>query len=306
MASKMTNKNINKSERVNQLVNVETYKVKNMIFSDPTTSSVPDSVPPIVFRRINISTLNDDGTVGDLILPTSQLFSFGISENIDPKTKELNGYSMALCLWNKNGVTKEEKAFTDCFNNIIETSKNHLLEHKEEVEQYELTDSDLKKFNPLYWKKDKGKIVEGFGPTLYAKLIIAKKTGKIVTMFHDSNGDPLDAMAVKGKYCHTKAAIKIESIFMGAGKNLIQIKLYEAEISLLESQMKPLLARPKADVKLISSDNNSGTNMNDLKNDDDDTGSLNGDEEKEPVVKPLIEKPVEKVTVRKAAKIVKK
>ena len=34
------------------------------------------------------------------------------------------------------------------------------------IEKYDLEKADLKKLNPLYWKREQGKIVEGRGPTL--------------------------------------------------------------------------------------------------------------------------------------------
>ena len=35
---------------------------------------------------------------------------------------------------------------------------------------YDLESADLKKLNPLYYKKEKGKVIDGSTPTLYPKL----------------------------------------------------------------------------------------------------------------------------------------
>jgi len=58
------------SKQNTQLTDVATYDVKNIVFSDPVSGEIPDSKPKIEFKRINISTLNPDGTEGELILPT--------------------------------------------------------------------------------------------------------------------------------------------------------------------------------------------------------------------------------------------
>lgn len=238
-----------KFERSNQLTSVANYDVKRMIFSEPQSGSVPNT--PIVYKRISISTLNKDGTTGDLILPTEQLFSFGVSENINPETKKVNGHVLSLCLWNKQGATPAEKAWTDSFDAIVEHCKKHLVDNREELEQYDLSMNDLKKFNPLYWKRDKGRIVEGTGPTLYAKLISSKKHNKILSMFFNSEGEAIDPLNLLGKYCYVKGAIKIESIFIG-NKLSLQVKLYEAEVTLIDGGMKPLMSRPKNTGRMLT------------------------------------------------------
>ena len=56
-------------------------------------------------------------------------------------------------------------------------------------------------------------------------------------------------MDLIGKFCYVKAAIKIESIFIGA-KIALQVKVYEAEVRMIESGTKRLLPRsalPQAD-----------------------------------------------------------
>ena len=56
-------------------------------------------------------------------------------------------------------------------------------------------------------------------------------------------------MLASQKYCYVKAAIKIESIFIG-NKVSLQIKLYEASVRFLDSGPKRLL-RPKGDSELL-------------------------------------------------------
>lgn len=288
-----------------QLTSASGYDTKRMIFSEPQCGTIPDSKPQIAYKRITIQTRNEDGTIGDLIFPTSQLFSFGVSENTSPDTGKVNGYVMPLCLWNRDGPSKEEKDWSDTFDKIVEECKNHLISQREEIEQYDLAMSDLKKFNPLYWKKEKGKVVEGTGPTLYAKLIVSKKQGKIVTMFYDYNGDPIDPLNLLGKYCYAKAAVKIESIFIG-NKISLQVKLYECECKLMDNGMKRLMKRPEGQKRVLTSTSTKPP-MEDTPDDDgnssDNASVKDSDDESEA---PPKKDPVKKVVKRRVKKVVKK
>jgi hypothetical protein len=227
------------------------YDTKSMIFSEPQSGSIPGST--ITFKRILIQTKNPDGTVGDLIIPTTKVFSFGPSESRDLATQKLNGYVMPLCLYTRDNPQKEEVNWVESFNNIVEECKKHLVteETKRKIEKYDLEYVELKKMNPLYYKREKGKIVPGTGPTLYAKLIRSKKLNKIITMFYNFDGEEINPLDNIGKYCFAKAAIKIESIFVGS-KITLQVKLYECEMRLIEMGM-PRLLRPNAKKRVLTS-----------------------------------------------------
>jgi hypothetical protein len=174
------------------------YNTNRMIFSEPIPGSIPDSKPKIEFKRINISTRNDDGSKGELIIPTTRLFSFGVSENTSQETGKVNGYTFPICLWSKDSPTEEEKAWTDLFDKVVEKCIDHLVENREEIEMFELSRGDLTKtkggLNPLYWKKEKhvenGKtimrVVPGSGPTLYTKLIIMITSVNIIHILKHS------------------------------------------------------------------------------------------------------------------------
>jgi len=214
-----------------------------MVFSKPLIGTIPNS--SMSFKRINIGTRNEDGTLGELIFETERLFSFGISENTDPSSGKITGYSMGLCMWSKDGATKKEKEWTDTYNAVVEKCKEHLIENSSSLGLHDLEKSDLKKFGALYRKRDdKGKIVESVGPTLSAKLIQNKKDNNVMTVFYDQNGNDINYTTLVGKkFCNIKGAIKIESIFIGA-KIAFQVKLYETEVQMIESGMKRLLPRP--------------------------------------------------------------
>lgn len=218
------------------------YNTDDVIFSKPETGNIPGSVPKLTFKRIRMNTKNADGTVGDLIFETPpDLFSFGLQENREMGSGNINGYVLPICLWNKNGATEDEKCFISVLDKVVEKCKEHLLANRDEIEKYNLDASDLKNLNPLYWKKEKGKIVEGKGPVLYIKTLMSKRNEKISTVFiNEETNEEIDPFDVLNKYCFVRGAIKIESLFIGKTISL-QIKLYEVVVRMIDSERKTLL-----------------------------------------------------------------
>lgn len=231
------------------------YDVSNMLFGKARDFSIPNSTggAGVSFKRVQIGTRNPDGSTGELMLQTtSRLFSFGVSPNVNMTTGKTDGYTLALCLTNMDSPSIEEKQWVDTFNKICEHASDYILGHRDEVGKYELERADLKKFNPIYMKKEKGKVVEGASPILYAKLLQDKKDKKISTIFYDKYGRPIDAMTLLNKQCYVNnGLIKIEGIFIGS-KVSLQVKLYEAEIELKEQGMKRLL-RPSMENMMTES-----------------------------------------------------
>ena len=288
-----------------QLTTASGYDIKNMIFSEAQDGNIPNSVPQINYKRINIQTRNEDGTTGDLIFPTSQLFSFGVGENKNQETGKVNGYVMPMCLWNRDGPSTEEKEWSDSFNNVVEACKTHLIAHREDIDKYDLEMSDLKKFNPLYWKREKNKIVEGTGPTLYAKLIVSKKLNKIITMYYNSDGEEIDPLTLLGKYCYAKGAVKIESIFLGT-KISLQVKLYECETRLMDTGMKRMMKkRPESKKQVTMS-----TSINPLEDNevasDSDASVKDSDDDNDGETHTKKTPPVKKIMKRRIKKVVSK
>lgn len=240
-----------------QLTDATNYDVNRMIFSDPQSNKLPGN-DMLKYQRINIGTRNEDGSVGDLILKTSTLFSFGLQESKSMETKEVNGYVMPLCLWDKTNPSEEEKAWTETFNRICEQCKKHLVANRDSIGKWDLELNDLKKFNPLYWKRDKttGKIDPGTGPTLYAKVISSRrdKTDRIITVFYDADTfEEIDPLTILNKYCHATSAIKIESIFIGT-KISLQVKLWEVEVKLHGTKSRRLLTPSAPRPQLVNED----------------------------------------------------
>jgi hypothetical protein len=200
------------------------------------------------------------------------------------------------------------------FNLVVEKTKDHLLAAKDDIDQYSLERSDLKKIcNCLYWKRDpnnKAKILEGAGPTLYAKLLFSKKKNEIMTQFFDESDNVISAEDIIEKHCYTRSLIRFESIFVG-NKISLQVKLYESEVRMIDNTRTRLLPRPKAvSQSTVVAKPQSFNPVND--DDDDDAGSLKDDgkddvvakvdelsiaEEEEPpkVVAPVVKKKIVKV-----------
>jgi hypothetical protein len=256
-----------------QLTNCADFDVSKIMFSEPETKSIPNT--PISYNRINISYENNDGSMGDLIIPTEHLFSFGLQENTDMTSGKVNGYSIPLVLWNKNGATESETLFVDTIEAISETCQEHVLSDdiKEKVGKYDLVKSDLKKFNPIYRKREKGKIVEGRSPCLYPKVIVNKKDGglRINTFFVDSNtNQDIDPLTLLEKRMHCTCGIKIESIFVGRTISL-QVKVYECVAEIVDSGMKRLLS--------VKPTTKTPVTMNDQEEEEEEEGSIDGEEE---------------------------
>jgi hypothetical protein len=281
------------------------YNVEKMVFSDPQTVNIPDS--DMSFKRINIQTMNKDGSQGDLVFSTSRMFSFGVSEETSRETGKVSGYKMPLCCWNIDGASKDEKKFTTILEEIAEKCKDHLLDNKEEIEKYELERSDLKKiFSAVYWKMDKGKRIEGQGPTLYTKLVHYRKDNKFGTVFFNPiSGVEINPLDLIGKRCDVKAAVKIDNIYIGGQFIRIQINVLEAAVEERSTGGEQLLARPSVS-KLLSVTNDDTTAGMMGMTEDDDAGSLasSSDEEEEEKPKEVkkVKKKVKKIVKRKIAK----
>jgi hypothetical protein len=109
-----------------------------------------------------------------------------------------------------------------------------------------------------------------------------------------------------GKYCYTNAAVKIESIFIGSRISL-QVKLYEAVVEPSASGMKRLLARPKANSKVLEHQNNMISSSNNLESNDqdnqEDNGSLVGSDIED---NDVVSSPPKQSAVKKVVRRVKK
>lgn len=223
-----------------QLTNASGYNTENMLFSKPIVSSISNS-SNMVYKRIMITTKYPSGNSGDLIMATERLFSFGVGTR-NPEGDPKDGYQLTLSLHNRDSPTEAELQWIKTFNAIVDKCKTHLLEVKDSLGLYELSkeDSLLKSCNPLKYKKEKGKIVDGVPPILGIKLLSRKN--EITSLFHDERGYRIDPMTLVKKHCMVKAAVKFESIFIGSKLIAIQLRLYEAQVKVNDSTPRSLLS----------------------------------------------------------------
>ena len=220
------------------------FDVRKIVFAKPRKFT-----QPVEYKRWPIGVKNSDGSVSSLIVEMPECYSFGLSENIKQETGKLDGYTLPLCLQDQQNPTDEQRECVDKFNEIIEHIKKYCVDHRDEIEKYELELADLKKMNPIYYKKEKGKIVDGAGPVLYAKVLEDKKKGTIMTPFSDKAGNDVDPMTLLNKHCRAKAALKFECVYVGA-KVSVQIKIYEAQVTLRDGGMKRLLQKTTSTSKV--------------------------------------------------------
>jgi len=258
------------------------YNVDNIIFDEPSENNIPGST--LKFFRVNIGTKNANRTEGNLVLKLDKCMSYGLQETRDMQTGILNGYSISLCMKDKEGATSYQDKTLDTLNKIVEKCKDHLLNVRTKIKKFDLERNDLKKLNPLYMKrKEDGQIDENAIPMLYPKLLYYKsrkdKNGneipsKISSVFYnedeiDEEGNPIeiDPMIFLGKRCIVTAALKIESIFIGKDIKL-QCKLVEADVKLMETRVRSLLRSfVSIDIPVY---NNNGDNPLTKDDDDDD------------------------------------
>jgi hypothetical protein len=257
-AQKEQMKRMSERNRNTQPTLIEDFDVNNLVFDEPLFGQIPNQ--PIKYHTINIGYRNPDKTVGELVFELRDYSSFGITENRDAKTQELQGYSVGISFgeYNQKPTEYDIKA-VEVLDSIAETSKDHLL--KPEVYKAcklkELYRTDLRYIAPHAQKKDKitEEIIEDSHFSIYPKLMwtkekeyIDEKTGekKIVSskfkteLWDDDeaqlgNRVDLNPLECIGKRCRIRAFVKVDRIFVGS-KIKVQLKLYSAGLSIQKQE----------------------------------------------------------------------
>ena len=75
---------------------------QSIIFNEAKEYKVKDS--KIKYKRNPIETVYPNGKKGNLVIETPFLFSFGVNEKKTQETNKLVGYSIPVCLWEKDGA----------------------------------------------------------------------------------------------------------------------------------------------------------------------------------------------------------
>lgn len=286
-----------------QLSPVNNFDVEKIVFSEAKETAIPGSY------RITIGTKYSNNSVGPLIFSTDTVYSFGIQENKSlDKPVRTTGYSIPLCLWNKEGPTEHQLQFINTIENVSNYIKKYVLkpEVKKSVKKFDLVESDLRKFSPLWYKKEDGEIVQGKGPMLYPKLMCNKDL-EIYTDIADQNGNNIDPITLVNQRCTVRACVKIESIFIGS-KISLQVKVLELEVQQQGNQRQRLICKqqPIEQVLYERTDPIGGTGysgdqsdiLSDEENEDQVESSLPLSPVKQQFEEPIVEVQVKKPTAK--------
>jgi hypothetical protein len=238
-----------------QIIQTNEFDPKRIIYSEMKEEIMKTANPsvPIKGQRISLAYRYSDGTTGPLIIPVvPNRFSFGVSENKDPANPDkVNGYTLPLVLFSKDGATVEEKEWVRFYEQtVVNSIKKELVDNKlTKYKNGKLNMDVLDTFGQLYRKKENNVPVADTdfqGPVFYPKLIENKKMGTITSLFMDDNDDVIEAKSLIGTMCRATVLVRIESIYVqGGGKYSLQVKVYQASISRTSSSIKPLLPPSK-------------------------------------------------------------
>ena len=238
-----------------QLSSYENITKENIIFNQAKEYKVKDS--KIKYKRIPIEVKYPNGKKGALVLESPVLFSFGVNEKKNQETNKLIGYSIPVCLWNRDSVPNtKELAFFDTMNNIVLMSQKHL-------EDEFGPDCASSLSSPFYYKqieytdkkgRSKTKKDDTSAPVLYAKLIYSEKSKKILSLFKRKGGRDLNPFKYINQYCNVKLALIIEGIFISKTVTSLQIKVHECYV-------KPLKPREALLTIEVLNDNKQARNL---------------------------------------------
>ena len=110
-----------------QLTSAIGFTGKNIVFGQPQENNITlGDGKKIKFFRIPVGVKNPDGTHGELVFPTEKVFSFGVQENKNDSGR-VDGYSVALCMWDRDGATEAQLKWLEGFNKAIDCCREHIL-----------------------------------------------------------------------------------------------------------------------------------------------------------------------------------
>ena len=97
----------------------EIFDPSTMVFGEPQANNITlGDGKKITFYRIQIGVRNEDGTIGELVFQTEKLFSYGVQPNTNDRGI-VDGYSMPLCLHNRDGATTAQRKWIEGFTNVL-------------------------------------------------------------------------------------------------------------------------------------------------------------------------------------------
>jgi hypothetical protein len=155
-----------------------------------------------------------------------------------------------MCLYTLDGKTEYEEAFVNALDQTCNQIKKLLLadEMRLALNRPDMDESDLKKLNPIWYKKDGLKIIKDKA-TLYAKLICSREL-TVFTEITDEYDNKIDARTLLNQRFTGSFAIKVESIYFG-NKISLQVKAVEIVVHANDRQERKLLPRKQAPASLF-------------------------------------------------------
>ena len=85
-----------------QLTRPDNLTPNKIILKEAEEYKVKDS--KLKYKRIPIETKYPDGKKGAIVIETPFIFSFGVNEKKSQETDKLVGYSIPVCLWERDRV----------------------------------------------------------------------------------------------------------------------------------------------------------------------------------------------------------
>ena len=205
-----------------QLTKPTNLRKESVIFRKPKTDKHGN-------ESIKIQTKYDDNKLGPLVIEAPFLFSFGVNERKSQESGELVGYTLPVCLWEKDEEpTPEQSAFAECLTLLQEACYEYLVEKYDPDVSERL--SEILYYKTTTDKKGRKKRDESFPPVLYEKLIYSGKDQKILSLFRTKGDDNVDPMLYFEKYCTVKVALIIDSIYIRETSVSIQTRVSECYV----------------------------------------------------------------------------
>ena len=218
-----------------QLTKLTNLRKEDLIFKDAKEYQAKNF--KLKYHRMKIETTYPNSKKGALVIETPFLFSFGVNERLNQETNQLAGYSIPVCLWQREEEpTTEEKEFFEGMNILFVICQNYLEE--EYCADMASHLSNIFYFKQIEYSDKKGKTKkkrdETVVPVLYAKLIYSDKSKKILSLFRSKGNDRLNPFDCLEQYCKVKMALTIESIYLTKKCRLSSIKANEVYVKPLK------------------------------------------------------------------------
>ena len=239
-----------------QLSSIENVTENDIVFHEAKEYSLLKS--EIKYERIKIERKLPNGKFSPLIVETPFLFSFGIKERRNKETGKLNGYSIPVCLWKKDGKpNQEEQDFFNVLTTIHNICRSHLEKNYGDNESACL--GEILYYKQIETKNEKGKRKKkkdkSSAPVLYVKLIYSEKTKKILSLFRMKGKQNVKPLEYIDQYFNTKMAIIFESIYLAKNIISLQIKAHEVYIKPLKPREPILEIKESDDEEDLESEN---------------------------------------------------